>query len=966
MPEIISGDFEFDKDKFLGKGAWGEVYLGKQVSLNRPVAIKILKKELTADADFVKRFRREAECLAKLANEHIIQVYSAGEHHGSYFFIMEFVQGMPLSKFIEQKHKFTHDELAYVGLSVAQALKAAWNSPAKIVHRDIKPANIIVSLSSAIISPKGDSAGIVEDMPTAGINIKEGIVKVMDFGLAKVSQEGDKEATLAGTVIGTPKYISPEQGMGNPADVRSDIYSLGIVLYEMATGQIPFQGESAVSMIRHHIYDSARPPSQINAEIPAKLDAIIMKCIHKDPNNRYANPAQLIEDLTAFQQGAPLKFAESSVSTLDATMLGTAVVKAKKKKTIFYVAGAVGVVTAAAVGVWLLSKPVSKQDTAGQIPTSVNPTAITRENTAVVLPPVPEKIKNTPGIAEDPLAKEIVELLNKAIGLIEANDLDGAKTIVNQVLSKSQNHSKAKELLQDIDKRIEVREKMRLNEAFKKDPIAPIENPAIMEHNKFNYIISQMGENKYADAKEELGKLIDREDKLFSPGAIYFGMRLVLTEKGSNYLNEMNKYHSKLKRLYPENDYIPMGDALIKDTMAKAEQEAYDEVIKQVEKTKDYEVKAKLLIDFISRNAGNRFIDKVKELLGQVKDEIQRQRQANYQSALSDAQRYFNQSQFEDALKSLDKALTFTDDPGEVEVLREKIEMAILRARGIEPLGNERDPTSKSYLRIKTTKDGAEMVLVPAGEFTMGNDDGAANEKPTHRVTLNVYYIDVYEVSNAQFKKFVDATGYRTEAEKAGKGWAIIDGVLELDVKGVSWRNPVGPGSTIDQSMDCSVVQVSWSDAAAYAQWAGKRLPTEAEWEKMARGNSFIKYPWGNEWTPQKSNTRKSNQGKPVKIGSYSTDKSLSGCFDIIGNVSEWCYDYYDETYYQRSPARDPKGPEMGTFKTIRGGSWISKGEDIKVTYRRLGGISSRFKTTSGPVSFWSNYIGFRCAKDIK
>ncbi|MFH1226380.1 MAG: SUMF1/EgtB/PvdO family nonheme iron enzyme [Planctomycetota bacterium] len=967
MADILSGDFEFDKSKFLGKGAWGDVYLGKQVSLNRPVAIKILKKELTADSDFVKRFRREAECLAKLANEHIIQVYSAGEHQGSYYFIMEFVQGMPLSKFVEQKHKFTHDELAYVGLSVAQALKAAWNSPAKIVHRDIKPANIIVSLPSAIISPKGGTTGIVEDMPTSGINIKEGTVKVMDFGLAKVSQEGDKDATLAGTVIGTPKYISPEQGMGNPADVRSDIYSLGIVMYEMGTGQIPFQGESAVSMIRHHIYDSAKPPSQVNKDIPPTLDAIIMKCIHKDPNSRYANPSQLIEDLTAFQSGGTLKFAESSVSTLDATMLGTSVVQPKSKKKLVFISGSAVVVLVAAVVIWQITTRKKPQE----MPLPQNPNqaantnAVTASNTTQTFPPIPTKIVETTETREDPLAKEILELLNKAIGLIETNDLEGAKDIVNQVLLKAPTNAKAKELLDDINKRIDTREKIRLAEAYNKDPIAPIENPLISEQKKFNYITELIEEKKFSEAKDEVAKLIDREDLAISPGAIYFGMRLILLEKGTGYLDNMNKYLSKLKRLYPNSDCITPGEELVKQAVAQADADSFNETEKQTQKTKDYTDKIKIITDFITRNPNSRFLDKAKGLLDQFKDELVKQRLANYKTTLQEAQNYFDQNQFDDSIKSLDIALALTDDPSEAETLREKVELALWKSKGFEPLTKDRDPITKAYLKVKTVKDGAEMVLIAGGNFTMGSEDGNTDEKPAHSITISPYYIDIYEVTNAQFKKFVEATGHKTDAENSGKGWAFIDGILELDVSGVSWKNPSGAGSNIDTIMDYPVVQVSWADANAYAQWAGKRLPTEAEWEKMARGNSTFKYPWGNEWSTQKCNTVENGSGGPAKPGSFLMDKNLSGCFDIIGNVSEWCSDFYDENYYSISDNLNPTGPKSGIFRVIRGGSWISKGADTKITTRKRGGISSR-KQPTGPVYFWSNYIGFRCVKNVK
>ena len=143
------GDFEIFKDHLLGKGAWGEVYQGRQVSLERPVAVKILKKELSQDEEFVRRFMREAKCIAKLLDENIIQVHGAGVHEGAYYFAMEFVQGLPLQKFLDRGRKFSTDDIIYIGMAVAKALKAAWESPEQVVHRDIKPANIMVSFSSS-------------------------------------------------------------------------------------------------------------------------------------------------------------------------------------------------------------------------------------------------------------------------------------------------------------------------------------------------------------------------------------------------------------------------------------------------------------------------------------------------------------------------------------------------------------------------------------------------------------------------------------------------------------------------------------------------------------------------------------------------------------------------------------------------------------------------------------------------
>ena len=328
------GDFEIYTDQLIGKGGWGEVYKGKQVSLNRTVAIKILKEELTRDKDFVRRFHREAECLAKLADEHIIQVYGAGEHRKLYYFAMEYVPGVTLDKFIERDYKFTVDEVVALGIAVGKALQSAWESTEQIIHRDIKPSNILLAFPKRILDSLTKSGG--EKQSGKKLDIQQAKIKVMDFGLARIVKSSDEESvsttghsvsvqevagteedtskllnkkdaretniTLAGTILGTPKYISPEQGLGKSVDIRSDIYSLGIVLYEMVTGQIPFKGDDVIRLIRQHIYDTPPLPRTLNPQVPLALEAVIMKCIQKKRRYRYKDPSELLEDLNAIRQ----------------------------------------------------------------------------------------------------------------------------------------------------------------------------------------------------------------------------------------------------------------------------------------------------------------------------------------------------------------------------------------------------------------------------------------------------------------------------------------------------------------------------------------------------------------------------------------------------------------------------------------------------------------------------------------
>jgi formylglycine-generating enzyme required for sulfatase activity len=190
-----------------------------------------------------------------------------------------------------------------------------------------------------------------------------------------------------------------------------------------------------------------------------------------------------------------------------------------------------------------------------------------------------------------------------------------------------------------------------------------------------------------------------------------------------------------------------------------------------------------------------------------------------------------------------------------------------------------------------------DMVLVPAREFRMGSNEGDADEKPVHQVYLDAFYIDKYEVTNALYEKFMQATG-----RQAPVYWNDKD-----------YNTPNQP-----------VVGVSWHDAEAYCQWAGKRLPTEAEWEKAARGTDGRIYPWGNQWEERKANSSGTADGYQytAPVGSFETGKSPYGAYDMAGNVWEWVADWYAEKYYQGSPARNPTGPESGQSRVLRGGAW--------------------------------------------
>jgi formylglycine-generating enzyme required for sulfatase activity len=223
-----------------------------------------------------------------------------------------------------------------------------------------------------------------------------------------------------------------------------------------------------------------------------------------------------------------------------------------------------------------------------------------------------------------------------------------------------------------------------------------------------------------------------------------------------------------------------------------------------------------------------------------------------------------------------------------------------------------------------------EMTAIPAGPFTMGYDQGLDDEKPPHQVDLPEYQMDLFETTNTQFAAFVDATGYQTEAEQAGSGRV--------------WRDEWAEGED-----NHPVVRVSWQDAIAYCEWAGKRLPTEAEWEKAARGPEGLSYPWGNEYEAGKANDRNSGIRGTVAVGSYGDGVSPYGVFDMAGNVREWTA---DAGYFPYPGNNIPSAYYGDTLRVLRGGGWFDNPPDLRTTRRN---------PTAPSAANWD--IGFRCAK---
>jgi len=260
----------------VGTGGMAEVYRARDELLGREVAVKVLSERFSSDRSFVERFRREAQAAANLNHPNIVSLFDYGSDDGTYFIVMEFIDGSSLSEIIHREGALMPERAAEIASDVARALERAHAQG--LVHRDIKSGNIMIT--------------------------RAGQTKVTDFGIARaVGRDGEQTMTQTGMVIGTAAYLSPEQAQGNPVDGRSDVYSLGVVLYEMLTGRTPFSGDTALSIAYKHVREDPRPPSELNRDVSPQLDAVTLKALAKNPDNRYSTAAEMSEDLQRFMHG---------------------------------------------------------------------------------------------------------------------------------------------------------------------------------------------------------------------------------------------------------------------------------------------------------------------------------------------------------------------------------------------------------------------------------------------------------------------------------------------------------------------------------------------------------------------------------------------------------------------------------------------------------------------------------------
>jgi formylglycine-generating enzyme required for sulfatase activity len=629
----------------------------------------------------VARFEREARTIARLRHRNILTIFDYGHEDDLLYLVMEYVSGGTLRERLgwPQDLDYAIGIVSQIGDALADAHRQG------MIHRDVKPGNVLM---------------VEEDWPL-----------LSDFGLAKMVQD-TLHLTMSGASVGTPQYMSPEQAQSHPVDQRSDVYSLGVVLYEAVAGQPPFGFESPMAVILKHISDPVTPPHHFRSDLPDELERVILKALNKDPAGRYQRMEDFLTDLHGAADG-----------------------KSSHRMGI---------------------KPIET-------------------------PPVLESVSPPPTTRRRSVRRKSPWLI---------------ATI-----------------------RLLLLVALTLTLLLYRDRIMPLASD-------LTNLIVLMATGPMVTATS-------------TPVTVAAGPSTTTSAPPTAVSDSSNATPN------PTNTSEPVA------------------------------------------------------------------------------------AEFDPSPTAPNP--TSTPEPTATPTIAPPV---------IET-------------QVWAT-DGAEMVFIAAGEFSMGSEELGDDERPVHQVYLDDFWLDRYEVTNERFARFVAETDYQTDAEKAGWGWVRIDSEWE-EVDDANWRHPRGPDSGIEDKMDHPVVLVSWNDADAYCRWAGKQLPTEAQWEKAARGpglNSSHNYAWGDTFDASRANTRESGLNDTTPVGSYSPQgDSPYGAADMTGNVWEWVSDWYDSSYYSQSLPTNPFGPAGGTYKVLRGGSWL-----FDEVYAR-----TAFRYNVSP-DYTYDFTGFRCS----
>ncbi len=886
----------------LGQGGMATVYLARQERLGREVALKVMKPQALGGDEFIARFIKEGQIIARLQHPQIITIYDLDVAEGLYYFSMEYLPGGTLLD--EIKRGLPASRALSIARKIAEALAVA--HARGVIHRDVKPQNILFRT--------------------------DGTPVLTDFGIARAITPGPEslQFTRVGMVIGSPQYMSPEQCLGQPLDPRSDLYSLGVVIYQMLTRRLPYKADDAVSLAMKHCQD----PIPRLPEPLAVYQTLIDKLLAKQPEDRFTSAGQLIRTLETLES----EYGE----TYDATRLirpAAPVVPEPTPRPQEPQAQPQAAPQPRRPPPWLWAIAVGLLLAGG-----AGYLWFKRSAPPASAPPVELGVELPPAAPDRPLTAIQYESL--ILDHLRRGQTAQAQEIIRLALAATPEDQRLQALRDHLERQAQLAQllgaaRRALLENRLEDAAQAVESGLALAPHQTDLkdLRAEIQERLAARQRLAAERLLEQAQSAQAKGDLATAERL-----GREGLALVQDHPGLLALL-----------AALEQTRARQTQT--EQLYEQAIAAHDLGEPARSfqLIDAGLRlNPGHAGLLALRERL--ISAQIQTARThlkeaaEGYAASAADLLKRYRLAEAEEQLTRL-RAIA-PDSPRLAALVQE-----LSQRRAFLP----------------------EMVLIPGGCFMMGSPEhepGHESDEGLHRVCLEPFKLAVHEVSVAQFRRFVTATGYRTDAE-AGKGDSpgceTLDRADRQTPWGLkpwaNWREPNRQQRLDDHH---PVTCVSWNDALAYVQWLKTettlpfRLPTEAEWEYAARAGTSAARFW--EADPAASpclyaNSADRGQGWDTGFGCDDGHEWVApvgslrpnpwGLFDILGNVWEWTCSEYETDYRGAEQICAPS--EIDAPRVMRGGAWNSAPNLVRAAYRNRNFSESRY-----------SFVGFRVALDLR